>query len=118
MGMLQRFVGTTIIDKTDLKGLADFAIRFSQEGQVNPDGLPLPPPPTSIAAPGARRARTRPPIPFHPFSPRYRTWPAIGAGQGPVEVLVVESVQKADSELEVSGLFPLLRGRQYLTHLL
>jgi len=50
LGMLQRYVGSMIIEKTDLKGLFDFTIRFSQEGLVNTDGMPLASPDTVIPA--------------------------------------------------------------------
>ena len=53
LGLLQRYVSSTIIDKTDLKGLFDFTMRFSQAGLVNPDGMPIGPRPP-IPAPGAQ----------------------------------------------------------------
>jgi uncharacterized protein (TIGR03435 family) len=72
LGMLQNYVGNTIIDKTDLKGLYDFAIRFSQEGLVGPDGRPMTPAPAPIPPTGTPQGPPQRPTPFHPFSMPYR----------------------------------------------
>ncbi len=95
INMLQLYVGGTIIDKTDLKDLFDFAIQFSQEGLVSPDGRPMSSPSASIPAPGAPpgAATASDPVPTL-FTAIQKLGLKLEPGKGPVEVLVVESVQK------------------------
>jgi uncharacterized protein (TIGR03435 family) len=94
MGMLQPYVGSPIIDKTDLKGLFDFTLRFSQEGLVNPDGRPLSPTPSLLpstaALPGTDTAAD--PVPSL-FTAIQELGLKLEPAKGPVEVLAVESVQ-------------------------
>jgi len=95
INMLQLYVGGTIIDKTDLKDLFDFAIQFSQEGLVSPDGRPMSSPSASIPAPGAPpgAATASDPVPTL-FTAIQELGLKLEPAKGPVEVLVVESVQK------------------------
>jgi uncharacterized protein (TIGR03435 family) len=88
MGTLQRYVGSPIIDKTDLTGLFDFTLRFSQEGLVNADGMPLASPDNVIPR---GLVIDRAPILFTAIQElALKLEPA----KGPVEVLVVDSVEK------------------------
>ena len=88
LGTLQRNVGSPIIDKTDLTGLFDFTLRFSQEGLVNPDGMPLASPDKVIPAGVViDRAPTL-------FTAIQDVGLKLEPAKGPVEVLVVDSVQK------------------------
>jgi uncharacterized protein (TIGR03435 family) len=88
LGTLQRYVGSPIIDKTDLTGLFDFTLWFSQEGLVNPDGMPLASP-DRVIPPGLAidRAPTL-------FTAIQEVGLKLEPAKGPVEVLVVDSVQK------------------------
>jgi uncharacterized protein (TIGR03435 family) len=91
IGMLQNYVGGTIIDKTDLKGLYDFTLQFGPEGLVNPDGRPM----SSLTAPGTPRTvdTAADPAPTL-FSAVQELGLKLESAKGPIEVLVVESVQK------------------------
>jgi uncharacterized protein (TIGR03435 family) len=95
MGMLQIYAGRPIIDKTDLKGLFDFAISFSPEGLFNPDGRPMSSPSAPVPAPGAppRGETAADPTPSL-FNAIQELGLKLDSARGPVEVLVVESVQK------------------------
>ena len=90
--MLQSYVGGPIIDKTDLNDLFDFAIQFSQEGLVSPDGRPMSSAP--IPAPGASPgvATASDPVPSL-FTAIQELGLKLQPAKGPVEVLAVESVQ-------------------------
>jgi uncharacterized protein (TIGR03435 family) len=95
VNMLQNQIGRPIIDKTDLKGLFDFQLQFSPEGLTFP-GLPggLPPggPPGGAGPAGA------PPTSSDPVPSLFTAIQDLGlrleSSKGPVEVLVVDSVQK------------------------
>jgi len=88
LATLQRYVGSPIIDKTDLTGLFDLALRFSQEGLVNFDGMPLASPDTVIPAGIViDRAPTL-------FTAIQEVGLKLEPAKGPVEVLVVDSVQR------------------------
>jgi len=95
LGMLQNYVGSTIIDKTDLKGLYDFAIRFSQEGLVGPDGRPMTPAPAPIPPAGTPQGTA---VAADPLPSLFDAIQELGLklepAKGSVEVLVVDSVQK------------------------
>jgi len=95
MGMLQIYAGRPVIDKTDLRGLFDFAIRFSQEGLFNPDGRPMSSASAPIPAPGAPPGgnTAADPVPSL-FTAIQELGLKLESAKGPVEVLVVESVQK------------------------
>jgi uncharacterized protein (TIGR03435 family) len=82
LGTLQRYVGSPIIDKTNLTGLFDFALRFSHDGLVNFDGMPF-----SIPIEAAD------PVPTL-FTAIQELGLKLEPAKGPIEVLVVESVQK------------------------
>ena len=92
IGMLQNYVGGTIIDKTDLKGLYDFTLQFGPEGLVNPDGRPMSS--ATITAPGAPGGdRAADPAPTL-FTAILELGVKLEPAKGAIEVLVVESVQK------------------------
>jgi uncharacterized protein (TIGR03435 family) len=95
MGMLQIYAGRPIIDKTDLNGLFDFSLHFSQEGLFNPDGRPMGSASAPIPAPGALpgAATAADPVPSL-FNAIQELGLKLESAKGPVEVLVVESVQK------------------------
>ena len=86
--MLQRYVGSPITDKTNLTGLFDFTLRFSQEGLVNPDGMPLASPDSVIPA---GLVIDRAPILFTAIQ---ELGLKLEPAKGPVEVLVVEFVER------------------------
>jgi uncharacterized protein (TIGR03435 family) len=95
VSMLQNQIGRPIIDKTDLKGLFDFQLQFSPEGLSFP-GLPgglLPGGP-----PGGAGPAVAPPTPSDPVPSLFTAIQDLGlkleSSKGPVEVLVVDSVQK------------------------
>jgi uncharacterized protein (TIGR03435 family) len=95
VNMLQNQIGRPIIDKTDLKGLFDFQLQFSPEGLSFP-GLPggLPP----GGPPGGAGPTTAPPTSADPVPSLFTAIQDLGlkleSSKGPVEVLVVDSVQK------------------------
>jgi uncharacterized protein (TIGR03435 family) len=97
VGVLQQQVGRPVIDKTDLKGLFDFKLQFSREGLVAPTGpgggLPPGPPPPGAAGPGPDTAAAADPMPSL-FTAIQELGLRLESTKGPVEVLVVESVQK------------------------
>ena len=98
VGLLQQQVGRPVVDKTDLNGLFDFKLEFSREGlapQGNPFGGPAPPGPGPGAAgpgPGAGAAAADP-VPSL-FTAIQELGLRLESARGPVEVLVVDSVQK------------------------
>jgi uncharacterized protein (TIGR03435 family) len=95
MGMLQIYAGRPIIDKTDLNGLFDFAIHFSQEGLFNPDGRPMASASTPIPAPGAPPPANTAADPLPSlFSAIQELGLKLESAKGPVEVLVIDSVSK------------------------
>ncbi len=96
INMLQQQVGRTIIDKTDLKGLFDFKLQFSPEGLALP-GLPGGPPPPGLGpgpvGPGATPSTAADPVPSL-FTAIQELGLRLESAKGPVEVLVIDSVQK------------------------
>lgn len=95
INLLQQQVGRPVIDKTDLKGLFDFKLRFSREGlplPTGPAGLPPLPPPGG-AGPAPAPAAAADPVPSL-FTAVQELGLRLESSKGPVEVLVVESVQK------------------------
>jgi uncharacterized protein (TIGR03435 family) len=96
IGMMQQQVGRPVIDKTELTGLYDFVLRFGPEG-LTPFGgpLPTPPPPTlpGGAAPAAGPAPAAEPLPSI-FTALQELGLRLESTKGPVEVLVIDSVQK------------------------
>jgi uncharacterized protein (TIGR03435 family) len=94
LGTLQRYVGSPFVDKTNLTGLFDLALRFSQEGLVNPDGMPLSSPAGVISARGVIPGiDTADPVPTL-FVAIQELGLKLEPAKGPVEVLAVDSVQK------------------------
>jgi uncharacterized protein (TIGR03435 family) len=82
VGSLQRYFASPIIDKTNLPGLFDFTIQFSHAGLVNFDGMPF-----SIPIEAAD------PVPTL-FTAIQELGLKLEPDKGPLEVLVVDSVQK------------------------
>jgi uncharacterized protein (TIGR03435 family) len=101
VNLLQQQVGRPIIDKTELKGgLFDINLTFSPEGLVMPGllgGLP-PPAPTPVGPVGAAGPGVTPPIAADPVPSLFTAIQELGlrleSSKGPVEVLVIDSVQK------------------------
>ena len=95
IGMLQQQAGRPIIDKTGLTGLFDFTFKFSPEGLAQP-GLPgLPPPGLGPGGPGpAGPSSTAADPGASLFTAIQDLGLRLESAKGPVEVLVVESVQK------------------------
>ncbi len=95
VGFLQQQVGRPVIDKTDLKGLFDFKLTFSPEGLANPFGTLGPPP--GAGPIGAGPAAT-PNAAADPVASLFTSIQELGlrleSAKGPVEVLVIDSVQK------------------------
>jgi len=83
LGTLQRYVASPIIDKTNLTGLFDFTIQFSHAGLVNFDGMPF-------SIPGIDAGDPAPTL----FTAIQDLGLKLEPAKGPVQVLVVDSVQK------------------------
>jgi uncharacterized protein (TIGR03435 family) len=94
VGLLQQQLGRTVVDKTDLEGLFDFKLTFSPEGLASPfgRGALLPPPGGAPAGPSPVPAATDP-VPSI-FTAIQELGLRLESSKGPVEVLVIESVQK------------------------
>ena len=95
VGLLQQQLGRTIVDKTDLKGLFDFKLTYSPEGLSDPlfgRGGSLPPPGGAPAGPSPVPAAADP-VPSI-FTAIQELGLRLESSKGPVEVLVIESVQK------------------------
>jgi uncharacterized protein (TIGR03435 family) len=93
VNFLSQQVGRPVVDKTDLKGLFDFKLTFSPEGIQTPfGGLP---PPGGGPAPGGLNTS---PNATDPNPSLFTAIQELGlrleSTKGPVEVLVVDSVQK------------------------
>jgi uncharacterized protein (TIGR03435 family) len=96
IGMLQQQLGRTIVDKTGLEGLYDFELTFSPEGLESPfgRGFPLPPPAAGIPATSATAPATASdPVPSL-FTAVQELGLKLESTKGPVEVLVIDSVDK------------------------
>ena len=98
IGMLQQQLGRTVLDRTGLDGLYDFELTFSPEGLGSPFGrgfLPLPPQPPGGIAGSASAAPTTAsdPVPSL-FTAIQELGLKLESTKGPVEVLVIESVEK------------------------
>ena len=96
VAFLQQQVGRPIYDKTDLKALFDFKLQFSPEGLTTP-GLP---PGVTLPLPGGGPppATGEPAVAADPLPSLFTAIQQLGlrldSARGPVEVLVVDSVQK------------------------
>jgi uncharacterized protein (TIGR03435 family) len=96
IGMMQQQVGRPVIDKTELKGLYDFIIRFSPEGLNSPFSqiAALPPPSLQGGAPaGPGVAPAGEPLPSI-FTALQELGLRLESTKAPLEVLVIDSVQK------------------------
>ena len=94
VGLLQNQVGRTIVNKTDLEGLYDFELTFSQEGLSSPFGRGLPGPPPGAGPGGAAVTPTAPDSVASLFTAIQDLGLKLEPGKGPVEVLVIDSVAK------------------------
>jgi uncharacterized protein (TIGR03435 family) len=79
--------GRLTVDKTDLKGLYDFKLQFSTEITATPLA--------TVPAAGVASLATEP-IPFPPLTTaiQQQLGLRLEAKKGPVDVLVIDSVQK------------------------
>jgi len=98
VGLLQQQLGRTIVDKTGLDGLFDFELTFSAEGLGSPfgRGFPLPqqlPPVGGPTGPASAPATSPDPAPSL-FAALQELGLKLESAKGPVEVLVVDSVEK------------------------
>ncbi len=85
---LQRYVASPIIDKTNLTGLFDFAIQFNHDGLVNADGMPFFL--LTLGFSGIGNADLVPTL----FTAIQELGLKLEPAKGPVDVLVIDSVQK------------------------
>lgn len=94
VNMLQQQVGREVIDKTGLTGLFDFTLEFSREGLPGPGIQGFGPAPVP-AGPGPAGT---PPTSADPVPSLFTAIQDLGlrleSAKGPVDVLVMESVQK------------------------
>ena len=96
IGMLQQQLGRKVVDKTGLDGLYDFELTFSLEGLESPFGRGFPlPPPGAAGPPGATssQATASDPVPSL-FTAIQELGLKLESTKGPVDVLVIESVEK------------------------
>ena len=96
VGMLQPQLGRRVVDKTGLDGLYDVELTFSPEGLESPFGRGFPaPPPGAAGAPGSTSAA---PAASDPAPSLFTAIQELGlkleSTKGPVEVLVIDSVEK------------------------
>jgi uncharacterized protein (TIGR03435 family) len=94
-GLLEQQLGRLVVDKTDLKGLYDFKLTYSPEGLASPlfgrGGLP--PPPGGAPAGASPVPAAADPVPSL-FTAIQELGLRLESSRGPVEVLVIDSVQK------------------------
>ena len=93
--MLQQQLGRAIVDKTGLTGLFDFELTFNTEGLQSPfgRGSPLPPPPPPDGGPASAPAAAADPVPSL-FTSVQQLGLKLESTKAPIEVLVIDSVQK------------------------
>jgi uncharacterized protein (TIGR03435 family) len=95
IGSLQQSLGRPIVDKTDLKGLFDYTLQYSPQGLSGAGPLGGAPPPSGINAAGGAGAV---PDASDPLPSLFTAVQELGlrleSSKGPVNVLVVDSVQK------------------------
>lgn len=104
IAMLQQNVGRPVIDKTALTGLFDFTLQFSRDGLGGPLGGPPNPfspagPPAGAAGPGGGLAGPlTPTVAADPMPTLFSAVQDLGlrleSARGPVQVVVIDSVQK------------------------
>ena len=92
VGLLQQQLGRTVVDKTDLKGLFDFKLTYSPEGLSSPFGRGGLPPPPGAPGPSPVPAAADPAPSI--FTALQELGLRLESSKGPVEVLVIDSVQK------------------------
>jgi len=93
VGLLQNQLGRTVVDKTGLAGLYDFELTFSAEGLSSPFGRGLPGPPPGGGPAGPATAST-PDSVASLFTAIQDLGLKLEPGKGPVEVFVIDSVEK------------------------
>jgi uncharacterized protein (TIGR03435 family) len=96
VNMLSQFSGRPVVDKTDLKGLFDFTLQFSREGLTlpgMPPGAPPPGPGLGPGGPGGPIDQAADPVPSL-FTAIQELGLRLESTKGPVDVLVVDSVEK------------------------
>ena len=96
IGMLQMQLGRKVLDKTGLDGLYDFELTFSPEGLDSPFGRGFPLPPPGAAGPaggGPPQPTAAEPVPSL-FTAIQEIGLKLESAKGPVEVLVIDSVEK------------------------
>jgi uncharacterized protein (TIGR03435 family) len=89
VGTLEDILGRPVIDKTGIKGFYNFKVVFSRDGL--PNNGPVPPPGAADGGPGLNASDPRPSI-FTALQEEFGL--KLESGKGPVEVLVIDSVQK------------------------
>ena len=98
IGMLQQQAGRPIIDKTELTGLFDFKLNFLPENlpQGFGPGGPLQPAGAGLIGPGGAPAppTSADPVPSLFTAIQEQLGLRLESAKGPVDVLIVESVQK------------------------
>ena len=94
--MLENQLGRTIVDKTGLAGLFDFELTFSADGLQSPFGRGFPAPLPPVGGPtGSGFASPSAPDPGPSlFTAIQELGLKLESGKGPVEVLVIDSVEK------------------------
>lgn len=96
VGILQQQLGRRVVDKSGLEGLYDFELTFSSEGLDSPfgRGFPLPPPgaggPPGSAPTAGTAADPAPSL----FTALQELGLKLESAKGPVDVLVIDSVEK------------------------
>ena len=97
VGLLQRQLGRPIVDKTGLEGLYDFELTFSAEGLGSPFGRGMPVPPSPLGG-GPAGSPAAPVTAADPAPSLLTAIQELGlkleSAKGPVEVLVIDSVEK------------------------
>jgi uncharacterized protein (TIGR03435 family) len=93
VGMLQQQLGRTVVDKTGLEGLYDFELTFSPEGLDSPFGRGFPAPPPPVGGPAGPVPAASDPVPSL-FTAVQELGLKLDSTKGPVEVLVIDSVDK------------------------
>ena len=91
---LSQILGRPVIDKTGIKGYYDFKLAFSRDGL--PNSGPAPAPPGGFAGPGppGPGANASDPAPSIFTALQEEMGLKLDSAKGPVEVMVIDSVQK------------------------
>jgi uncharacterized protein (TIGR03435 family) len=93
--MLQQQLGRAVVDKTGLTGLFDFELTFNPDGLQSPfgRGVPLPPPPPPDGTPASAPVTAADPV-ASIFTSVQQLGLKLESTKAPVEVLVIDSVEK------------------------